>query len=89
MGAFTPVVGPGLSMKLSARRLENSRSAWIQDLQFFAGDSYLRTGRLAEAEYLLVQELNEFPRNARTRVSLSQLYRTTGRTDEAASLSRR
>jgi len=30
--------------------------------------------------------LNEFPRNARTRVSLSQLYRTTGRTDEAASL---
>jgi choline-sulfatase len=60
--------------------------AQIADLHFYAGDTFLRLERYAEAEYQLWLELKRFPRNMRARSALATLYQTTGRTREAGDM---
>jgi arylsulfatase A-like enzyme/tetratricopeptide (TPR) repeat protein len=59
-------------------------AAPLPDLHFYAGDTLVHLERLPEAEYHFVEELKQFPENARARGALAVLYHDTGRSDEAA-----
>lgn len=61
-----------------------SKQHTVQDLRVYAADTLVRLSRNDEAEYLLVEELKDFPGSARARSSLAALYRSAGRLDEAA-----
>jgi arylsulfatase A-like enzyme/cytochrome c-type biogenesis protein CcmH/NrfG len=56
------------------------------DFRYYAADTLMRVDRTPEAEYLLVEEVRDYPLNARTRSLLTALYRSTGRADDAAAL---
>jgi tetratricopeptide (TPR) repeat protein len=64
--------------------LEKVKGRALQDLRVYAAEALVRLDRHGEAEYLLMQELTDFPASARARASLAALYRSTGRPDEAA-----
>jgi arylsulfatase A-like enzyme/thioredoxin-like negative regulator of GroEL len=56
------------------------------ELRVYAADTLLRVDRAAEAEDLLLEELREYPFNARVRTTLAALYRATGRPDDATAI---
>jgi len=56
------------------------------DFRYYAADTLLRVDRTPEAEYLLLEDVRDYPLNARTRALLTSLYRSTGRADDAAAL---
>src|SRR5205823_10633433 len=56
------------------------------DFRYYAADTLMRVDRTPEAEYLLLEEVRDFPLNARLRSLLTMLYRSTGRADDAAAL---
>lgn len=58
----------------------------LTDLRVFAADTLVRLGRIAEAEALFSAELEAFPANPRARSGLQALYKSTGRSADAASL---
>jgi arylsulfatase A-like enzyme/Flp pilus assembly protein TadD len=64
--------------------IEKAKAPMLADLRYYAADTLLRLNRTAEAEYLFLEELKAAPFNARTRAGLAAVYRSTGRTDEAA-----
>ena len=59
-------------------------SAPLADLHYFAGDTYGRLERYADAEAQFAAELRDFPQNIRARAGLAMLYQATGRADTAA-----
>lgn len=66
--------------------IETNKSQPPAGLRYYAADALLHLDRAPEAEYLLLQEIQEYPLNARVRSTLATLYRATGRTTEAAAL---
>jgi tetratricopeptide (TPR) repeat protein len=66
--------------------LAKSRTDPPADLRYFAADTLMRVDRSGEAEYLLQQELHDYPFNSRVRSALAALYRSTGRGDDAAAI---
>jgi Tfp pilus assembly protein PilF len=56
----------------------------IADLRFYTADALMQSGRQAEAEPHLVEELRHFPRNHRARLLLARLYHESGRRALAA-----
>jgi len=56
------------------------------DLRVYVADALKRLDRSAEAEDLLLEELKDAPWNSRARAGLAALYRSTGRSDEAAAI---
>lgn len=58
----------------------------LADLRVYAAEALLRVDRADDAERLLTAELRAFPANARARSALQSLYRASGRTREAATL---
>lgn len=61
----------------------------LTDLRVSAAEALTHLDRTQDAEQLLNVELAAFPANARARSALQALYRASGRTREAAALTRR
>jgi tetratricopeptide (TPR) repeat protein len=55
----------------------------LPDLRYYLGDALARSGKYAEAEPVLIEEVRLFPYNLRARAALAMLYRATGH-DEAS-----
>ncbi|MDR1988970.1 MAG: sulfatase-like hydrolase/transferase [Acidobacteriaceae bacterium] len=60
----------------------------LADLRLVTAEALAATARYAEAEYLFTRELEVHPHSVRARTGLMSVYKATGRTDEAAALSR-
>ncbi|MEQ1869893.1 MAG: sulfatase-like hydrolase/transferase [Vicinamibacterales bacterium] len=58
----------------------------LDDLRLYTAEVLLRSERLSEAEYLFLEELKEAPHNPRVLAGLMAVYKSSGRTDEAAAL---
>jgi Flp pilus assembly protein TadD len=71
---------PFLQKALSANA---SSAIQMPDLRYYLGDALARSGKYAEAEPVLVEEVRLFPYNLRARAALAMLYRATGH-DEAS-----
>ncbi len=74
------------SFESALATLDANKGAPLGDLRLYAAESLLRAGRLSEAEYLFLEQLKTAPLNPRALTGLTAVYKTTGRTDEAASL---
>jgi tetratricopeptide (TPR) repeat protein len=58
----------------------------LADLRVYAAEALAKVNRPDTAEQLLETELKAFPANVRARSALQSLYRTSGRTADAAAL---
>lgn len=58
----------------------------LADLELYTAEALLRVDRIAEAEYLFLQQLKDAPLNPRAIAGLAAVYKATGRTDEAVAL---
>ena len=66
--------------------LERTPNQPLADLRLYAAEALLRVERFSEAEYLFLEELKDAPQSERARAGLTTVYKTTGRTTEAAAL---
>lgn len=64
---------------------EKTPDRHVADLRVLAAESLLALDRYSEAEYLFEQELEDAP-SSRALAGLTAVYRATGRTDEASTL---
>jgi tetratricopeptide (TPR) repeat protein len=71
---------------LALAAVAKTRAELPADFRYFAADTLMRVDRTPEAEYLLLEEVRDYPFNTRTRALLTALYRSTGRADDAAAL---
>jgi tetratricopeptide (TPR) repeat protein len=68
------------AVPLLQRALTANASSAIQlpDLRYYLGDALARSGKYAEAEPVLIEEVRLFPYDLRARAALAMLYRATG-----------
>jgi len=63
--------------------LARSHAEAIADLHFYAADTLARLDHPEKAKAQYVEELREFPQNARASTALATLYQTSGAPDDA------
>src|SRR5262249_54685729 len=61
----------------------------LGDLRLLTAEALVHQDRLSEAEYLFLEELKQSPLSERARAGLIAVYKSTGRTTEAAALAQR
>jgi arylsulfatase A-like enzyme/Tfp pilus assembly protein PilF len=62
-----------------ALRVSATNTVQMPELRYYLGDSLARLERYAEAEPVLIEEMNLFPYDLRARAALAMLFRATGR----------
>jgi arylsulfatase A-like enzyme len=67
-------------------KVEQTPRQPLADLRVLTAEALLHADRLSEAEYLFLEELRQSPASERARAGLTAVYKSTGRTSEAAAL---
>ena len=66
------------------REQQKAGGAPLAELHYYAGDTYGRVEKYAEAQAQFIAELRDYPHNVRARAGLAMLYQATEHPDEAA-----